>query len=1168
MNQLVTQPHPFKEERAYSVAPQGATIEDIVEQEILDPVLRAHTHVSIEDVYIPRDNWKSVRPNPGCTVYLKVYPQGGGGGGGGGKNPLRTILTIGVVVASFAFAAPLAAGLGLPATTTLAGFTITGSQIAGAIISVAGTLLVNVIAPIRPPQIANLSSTQVLQDSPTLFIEGARNNARQFESIPSVLGTYRHTPPLGALSFTEVIGGDNYLRMLLVWGYGPLKVENIRIGETPITDFEGVQIETREGRAGDAAVTLFPDSVEQDSLSISYTEATSFTRSAPTGADELSVDITFPQGIFFITDSGSRTSSSVSFKIEFREVGSATWLDPTFTAATSNHTSGSAITITAASNAAIRHGYRWSVASRGDYEVRVTRTSALTGSTRRGEAMAWTALRSITDEDPINFEYPLARTALIIKATDQLNSVVDELNADVSSYVESYTGSPGTWAEAVSSNPADLFRHVLQGNANARPIADARIDIDGLEDWHDFCATKGFEFNMIRDFQSSVWDTLADIASVGRASPTQIDGKWSVVVDKEQAAPVQHFTPRNSFGFEAEKGFPDQPHALRIRFPNRNKKFEQDERIVYNDGYDETNATKFESIDGLGITDPEHIWKYGRFHLAQAAVRPERWTFNVDFENLVATRGDLVLVTHDVLLVGLQSGRISSLITSGGNVTGFVSDQVLTMEAGNDYGVSIRTVSDAEVSKGIVTNAGDQTTITFSTPFATGTVAEGDLFAFGILGSETIEGLILSIEPSVDLAAKVICIPYSSGIYSADTGAIPVFDSKITPQAAISAVEVIDVVSDETQLQLGSGNTLIPHISISFQNISDEFAVLDVQIRATGTGESFQPASILSQNNGNVVLNNVEEGATYDIRLRFRDLQRLPGVWTTIAGHTVVGQSSAPAGLQNLQISVAGGNAILRWDRPEELDVRFGGQVKFRHAPDLVAADADWPESTSIGTTAKGDALIATLPLKPGTYLARVFDRNGHGSQVIAKVATKQASVLAFANVTSLTEHPNFTGPKTDVVLDGTAIKIAGLGLIDDEADIDSIADFDALGGVKSTGTYDFASGFDLTTVKRVRLTSSISAVSINPNDLIDERTALLDDWEDFDGTLQASSDCRVQVRTTDDDPSGSPTFGEFNNLDSAEFEARGFDFRAILTTDDPAFNTRVSQLSVVAEEI
>jgi hypothetical protein len=1167
MNQLVTQPHPFKQERFYSVAPEGLTVAEIVEREIFDPILRAHAHVTIEDVYIPRDNWHLVRPNPNRTVYIKILPQGGGGGGGGGKNPLRTILTIAVVVASVAFGGPLASGLGIQGVT-VGGFAISAASIGGAIISIAGTLLINVIAPIRPPQMATLSSTQTLQDSPTLFIEGARNAVRRFETVPVVLGSYRQTPPLGALSYTEVIGGDNYLRMLLVWGYGPLKVENIRIGETPITDFDGVQIETREGRTGDAAVTLFPDSVEEDSFAMAYTEATSFTRSAPTGADELSVDITFPQGIFFITDSGSRVSSSVSFKIEFREVGSAIWLDPTFTAATSDHASGAAITITAASNAAVRHGYRWSVASRGDYEVRVTRTSALTGSTRRGEAMAWTALRSITDEDPINFPFPLAHTALIIKATDQLNRVVDELNADVSSYVDSYTGTPGAWSEAVSSNPADLFRHVLQGNGNARPLADARIDIDGLEDWHDYCAAQGFEFNMVRDFQTSVWDTLADIASAGRASPTQIDGKWSVVVDKPQATAAQHFTPRNSSGFEAEKGFPDQPHALRIRFPNRNKNFEQDERIVYNDGYSEANATKFESIDALGITDPGHIWKYGRFHLAQAAARPERWSFNVDFENLVATRGDKVLVTHDVILVGLQSGRIKSLITGGGNVTGFVSDEVLTMEAGTNYGVNIRAVSNANFSKSIVTNAGDQTTITFTTPFATGTIAEGDIFSFGVAGLETIEGLVLSIEPSIDLAAKIICIPYAPDIYTSDTGTIPTFDSKITLQARIAPVDIISVISDETQLQLGSGNTLIPHISISFQDISDEFAVLDTQIRATGTGENFQPASIMSQKNGNVILNNVEEGATYDIRMRYRDPQRLPGAWATISGHTVIGQSSAPAGLQNLQISVAGGNAILRWDRPEELDVRFGGQVKFRHAPDLVAADADWPESTSIGTTAKGDALIATLPLKPGTYLARVFDRNGHGSQVIAKVATKQASVLAFANVTSLTEHPNFTGPKTDVVLDGTAIKLAGAGLLDAQPDVDAIADFDALGGVKSTGTYDFASGFDLTTVKRVRLTSSISAISINPNDLVDERTALLDDWEDFDGTLQASSDCRVQVRETDDDPAASPTWSAWNNLDSAEFEARGFDFRAILTTDDPAFNTRVSELSVVAEEI
>src|SRR3546814_1627535 len=67
------------------------------------------------------------------------------------------------------------------------------------------------------------------------------------------------------------------------------------------------------------------------------------------------------------------------------------------------------------------------------------------------------------------------------------------------------------------------------------------------------CPTRRSSYLMIRDFQASGWDTLADICAAGRASPTQIDGKCSVVYDYEQTIPIQHFTPRNSWGFEAEK---------------------------------------------------------------------------------------------------------------------------------------------------------------------------------------------------------------------------------------------------------------------------------------------------------------------------------------------------------------------------------------------------------------------------------------------------------------------------------------------------------------------------------------------------------------------------------------------------------------------------------------
>ena len=509
------------------------------------------------------------------------------------------------------------------------------------------------------------------------------------------------------------------------------------------------------------------------------------TRSLGDAVDALNVDITFPGGLVSFSNTGAKGNRSVEIQIEYRKVGTTAWLTPVFTSKTvpDGNVSGNTVTITDNQTVAVRHSFKWDTGERAPYEVRVNRVTADNTNDRIRDDVVWTAVRTFINENPISFPYPVATTALEIKATDQLNNVVDDLNATISSYV-SKLYRVYAWAEAVSSNPADLYRHVLQSDANAKKVPDTEIDLSHLEDWHDFCDGKDFEFNMIRDFQSSVWDTISDIASAGRASPNHADGKWSVIYDELQTVPTQHFTPRNSWGFQAEKAFLDQPDAMRVRFANRDIEWQQDERIIYADGKNAGNAEEFVAIDAPGITSPAHIWKFARFSMAQAKGRSERWTFNTDFEYIVANRGDMVLLTHDVLLVGLASGRIKSVITGGSPemITAVIVDEVLTMEAGTDYGLSIRTVNNNKVTEQIVTNAGDQTTVQFTTPLdmATG-VSEGDLFGFGELGSETIEGLLLSIEPFDELSARLTCVPYDSIIYNSDSGVPPSFASNLSP---------------------------------------------------------------------------------------------------------------------------------------------------------------------------------------------------------------------------------------------------------------------------------------------------------------------------------------------------------------------------------------------------
>ena len=1170
---VVAAPHPFKTEIVDLWVPEGRTITEILEIVQPDPVLMAYAYVFIGDDLVPREFWPRVRPKAGAVITVRVVPAGGGGG----KNPLRTIMMIAVFAASFVFGPQLGAfilqGSLIGPPTALV--SLLSGVVGSAIISIGGRMLVNLIAPAASASTGQLSAGGSVRDSPTLFIEAARNLPQPFGIVPVVLGKHRFVPPLGALSYTEVVGDNQFLRMLVIWGYGPLKIENIRIGETPIANFEGVQIETNEGRVGDPAFTLFPDSVSQQDLSVALTSAAGWQQRTSAGnADELSVDITFPKGLVNFDDRGKRQKQTVVVQIQYRKVGDTPWLTPTFTAKTvsSSWVSGDTITFTHNRTSAVRHGFRWSVATRAAYEIRLRRTTTDNTDSSIFDLTFWSALRVITDENPLNFPHPLAATALVIKATDQLNRSVDELTAELSSYVLDWNGA--SWAEVVSSNPASLFRHVLQSKALTEPLANARIDLAALEDWHDFNVANNFEFNMVRDFQASAWSTLADVAVAGRASPTQVDGKWSVTVDEEQTVPVQHFTPRNSWGFEAEKMFVDLPHGFRVRFTNREEDWRQDERRVYDDGFTEANATRFEQLNAFGITDPDHVWKFGRFNIAQLRLRPEQWTLNVDVEHLVARRGSLVMITHDVLLVGLASGRIKALQTDAAsppNVTGMTVDETLSMSAPKTYGVSIRTIDDAELTRQVVTNPGDQTTVVFTDviPDAEAPVV-GDLFGFGELGLETIEGLVLSVEPQTDLAARLTVVPHSPGVYQADTGEIPAYVTKLTPLPTIPTVVILEIRSDESVLELGSGLTLLPRIAIRVDPVNQDDLFLEAQLRATGTGEPYIPATWLNRTGGEILLGNIAEGATYDLRVRWNRPRVLrPGDWVERPGYSVVGQTSPPGGLQDLNISAFGGSVILRWAPLPELDVRFGGEVRFRHSPEADAASALWQNSTSIGTAARGADLSIQLPLKPGTYLGRVHDRGGRPSTTIAKIDTKQASVLTFANVDSVTEDPLFAGIHTGTIAIDGFLQLLAVGLVDDIPDIDLMTGWlDSYGGIGTPGTYDFGQNIDLTTVKRVRLTSHIKAFSADVLDDFDDRTGNVDDWEDWDGTVQAETDARVWVRHTDDDPAASPTWSSWNILDSAEFEARGFDFKVIFTSRDPAYNMKIDELSVTVEDV
>ena len=637
---VVSAPHPLLTAHSRVDLPVGLHLDQILEAVQADPILCHHAHIFLDGALVPRSDWQNVTPEIGQEVLIRVVPTGGGGKKPSSYNPVYRGPDRGCGIGG-----PLGVALGFAQGSAV------GAAIGTALITTAGGLLINAIVP--PPQPTFTGEHEGKKASQVFAIQAARNRPRPFDSVPVILGRHRMVPPLGSQTYTEIHGGSQYLRMLAVWGYGPLKISDLKIGETPIGDFDDVEIETREGRSTDDPITLYTRNVFEERFSILLSSADSWhTRTTRSDTEEIILDFSTPRGVSEFRDDGTRVAALVRVDIEYRQVGDPNWVDHT-TLGTPHFSDASttpkprSFTIPNLTGAPTQ------------YEVRVRRFTADSTSDRVFDDIYWTVLRSVEAGDPITFNKPLALTALRIRATDQLSGIVDRLNATVASPVLDWDGT--NWVEAETSNPASLFRHVLQGPARENRTPDSRLDLPSLQAWHLFCAANNYEYNGVIDYRSSVLEVLREIAVAGRASPSFADGKWGLAVDTGTQLPVQHFTPRNSSNFRASRAFSEVPDALRVRFNNRDEGWRQDERIVYRDGFDQASAEKFSTLEAPGITDPDHVHRFGRFHLAQILLRRELWTCELDFEHIVASRGDRVLLTHDVLLVGQKAARIKAV---------------------------------------------------------------------------------------------------------------------------------------------------------------------------------------------------------------------------------------------------------------------------------------------------------------------------------------------------------------------------------------------------------------------------------------------------------------------------------------------------------------------------
>ena len=280
-----------------------------------------------------------------------------------------------------------------------------------------------------------------------------------------------------------------------------------------------------------------------------------------------------------------------------------------------------------------------------------------------------------------------------------------------------------------------------------------------------------------------------------------------------------------------------------------------------------------------------------------------------------------------------------------------------------------------------------------------------------------------------------------------------------------------------------------------------------------------------------------------------------------------VGKTAPPANIASLNITpIDQHNAELHWPQSTDLDVRVGGTVEIRHTPHT-DANATWGRSQKIVPAVNGSSTRKIVPLKSGTFFIRAQDSLGNYAPPagIPSVVVDLPEPQDLEVVETYTETPSFGGTVTNVfnnTVEG-GITLGGKGLVDDMEDFDAVADIDFFGGLESTGEYIFTNTLDVNQVYDVELLANLQVRSYNPDDFWDSRTDLIDTWTDVDADDFNETDAELYVRSTNDDPSGSPTYGTWEPFVNSTKRGRGFQFKVELATDSNAQDILIEQLGV-----
>ena len=688
-----------------------------------------------------------------------------------------------------------------------------------------------------------------------------------------------------------------------------------------------------------------------------------------------------------------------------------------------------------------------------------------------------------------------------------------------------------------------------------------------------------FSCNISIQTQTEAFDLINQMASIFRAQPYWSSGNLALSMDRPQD-PELIFTQSNV----TEEGFSYSGSSVKTRHTCINVSYlDLDIRdTAYELVEDEDAIRKFgvvkKNVKAVGCTSRGQARRLGEWILYSENRETEMCSFTTRLAEGTKVRPGMIIKVSDPFRANrFRGGRVKPGSTAQVIKVDRTKDQMFPNGAPStfDFNIMLRVAVDVydpdtdttkkqdvvrQVSVGDI-NGAQWTGDTITLPTALERTPEPNaVFAIGVTDLRPSLWRVISVTENDDATFAVTALVHELGKYDHVERDVPLQARDVTALDN-PAAEPTNLTASE--LLYEANGQVFSKLILSWQPGTDTARSIVRWRYDDGNWNEFSTFA-----NDYEILNTTDGKYEFEVFGQSAGFKNSPIAELTF---NALGKTAPPATISDLTIApIDQHTAELHWPQSTDLDVRIGGTIRIRHTP-IIGASAAWVRTNDIVPAVNGSSTRKIVPLVEGTYFIRAVDSTGNESTGTANVVVdlpEPQDLFVAQTYREDDDTPPFQGTGTNMAYNEAedALILAADGLIDEITDFDSLADLDNFGDTSSSGSYQFLSTLDLGAKYDLELLQTLKTRAFVPTDFWDSRTGLIDTWVDIDGTDISLVNAEMYVRSTNDDPSGSPTYGDWQPFVNGTKRGRGFQFKVDATTSDPAQNIAIEELGVTTK--